>query len=654
MLTGNPETALSNPKSVVLTEGLATKYFGTIDCLGKLLKVDQEDYHVTGVIEDLPANSDFPFRALVSYEFSEEETWDDIKYFTYVTTETSADGPLLERALTHLEENYVRPYYDESELDIELDFLFTPLRDVHFTRGMVYDTPKSNDVYIYLFMAIGFFMLCIASFNYINLAAVQSFKRSKEVAVKGVLGAKRRQIIMQFISESMILTLSSLLVSLAIVALILPFFNTLAQTQITFASIFNWKSLLMIAVIVLMLGVISAVVPALYLTSFALPKILKGKLPNFSRGFLYRTLLVVQFGMSIIIIIGTLAVYHQMSYMKNKSMGFVMDQVIVIDLPEEMDYNDNLALKKELLDYESISIVSLAGDNSIPGSIDVEKNEAFIEMDDQQEIVDVFNSIGIDENYLPLLDIKLVAGENFSSASAKSDAFIVNEAFVKHVGWKDPIGKRLGFHNGGAVIGVVKDYNYKSLHNKIEPLIMYYNKGGPNNEMLVKIQSEKDLDLIENLWAKHAGKSPFYFSFLDQSFDRQYQQEKATMTIFLVFSALAIVLTCLGLFGLSSLITKQRVREIAIRKVLGSTDVNIIYILLKDIVALLLVSIFIAAPIAEFGIGVWQRDFTYQANMGITIYALAWAVTLVSTLLTAFYHTFSAVRTNPALALKHD
>jgi putative ABC transport system permease protein len=403
MLTGNPETALRNPKSIVLTESLATKYFGTIDCPGKLLKVDYENYSVTGVIEDLPANSDLPFRALISYEFGEEEAWDDIKYFTYVLTTSSADAPFLEGALTHLEENYVRLYYEESELDIELDFLFTPLPDVHFTRGMVYDTPKSNDVYIYLFMAIGFFMLCIASFNYINLAAVQSFRRSKEVAVKGVLGAKRRQIILQFISESMILTLGSLLVSLTIVALILPFFNTLAQTQIAFASIFNWKALLMILVIVLMLGVISAVVPALYLTSFALPKILKGKLPNFSRGFLYRALLVVQFGMSIIIIIGTLAVYNQMAYMKNKSLGFVMDQVIVIDLPDEMDYNDNLALKKELLDYGSLSAVSLAGDNSIPGSSDVEKSEAFIEMEDEQETVDVFNSIGIDEDYLPLL-----------------------------------------------------------------------------------------------------------------------------------------------------------------------------------------------------------------------------------------------------------
>lgn len=656
LLVGNPETALKDPSSIVLTESLATKYFDTIDCLGKLLMVDHENYNVTGVIEDLPANSDLLFQALISHDFGEEEDWDDIKYFTYVLTASPDDEPRLEKALTHLEENYIRPYYEASETDLELDLFSTPLRNVHFTQGMVYDTPKSNYIYIYIFLAIGFFMLCITSFNYINLAAVQSFRRSKEVAVKGVLGVKRWQIIVQFISESLILTLGSLLVSLILIAVILPYFNTLGQTKIAFATIYHWKSLLMISLVVLIIGVISAVVPALYLTSFALPKILKGKLPNFNRGFLYRGLLVVQFAMSIIMIICTLAVYQQMEYMRNKSLGFMMDKVIVIDLADEMDYNDNSALKKELLQYNSLSMVSLTGDNSIPGSAGVEKSEAFIEMDNEEGTIDVFNSIGIDENYLQLLGIELVAGQNFNHqlGTAHKNAFIVNEALVRHVGWKDPINKTLGFHNGGVVIGVVKDYNYKSLHNKIEPLIMHYNQGGPNNEMLVKIQSEKDLNLIEKVWTKHAGKNPLYFSFLDQSFDRQYQQEKATMTIFLMFSILVIILTCLGLLGLSSLITRQRIKEIGIRKVLGGTEVNIVYVLLRDIVILLFVSIFVAAPIAQYGIEVWQRDFTYQAQIGVTIYLLAWAVTLAATLLTAFYHTFNAVRTNPALALKHE
>jgi putative ABC transport system permease protein len=271
-------------------------------------------------------------------------------------------------------------------------------------------------------------------------------------------------------------------------------------------------------------------------------------------------------------------------------------------------------------------------------------------------MMDVFNTIGIDENYLQLLNIELVAGQNFSheAETAHKNAFIVNEAFVKHVGWKNPINKEVEFHNGGVVIGVVKDYNYKSLHNKIEPLIMFYNQGGPNNEMLVKIQSESDVDLIKKTWRKHAGNNPLYFSFLDQTFDKQYQQEKATMTMFFLFSLLVILLTCLGLFGLSSLITKQRVKEIGIRKVLGGTEIDIIYVLLKDIVILMLISIFIAAPVAKYGIEVWQRDFAYQAHIGAAIYVLAWSMTLAATLFTALYHTFNAVKTNPVLALRHE
>jgi putative ABC transport system permease protein len=656
MLVGNPKTALNRPNAIVLTESLARKYFGTVDCLGKMLKVDYEEYGVTGVIEDLPANADLRFKALISHDFGVDEDWDDMKYFTYVLTSAPGDHHALEQALTRFEVNYITPYYAETGMDLELDLFFTPLREVHFVQGMVYDTPKSNYLYVYIFLAIGLFTLAIACFNFINLAAVQSFKRSKEVAVKGVLGVRRRQIIFQFVSESVILTLLSLCMSLILVAVILPYFNALAQIEVTFAAIFHWKSLLMIGFIVLTLGVVSAVIPALYLTSFSLPKILKGKLPGFNRGFLYRALLVGQFAMSIIMIICTLAVYRQLQYMKETSLGFRMDKVVVIHPPDEMGYVENNAFKKALSEYSSLSVVSLVGENSTPGSSAVEKNEAIIEREGKESIMDVFNTISIDENYFEVLGIELVSGRNFNPLikGDHKNAFIVNEAFLKHAGWTDATNKKLGFHNGGVIIGVVKNYNYKSLHSEIEPLIMYYNQGGQNNEMLVKIQSESDLDVIEKTWRTHAGKNPFSFSFLDQNFDNQYQQEQATMTMFFLFSVLVIALTCLGLFGLSSLITKQRVREIGIRKVLGGNEVNIVYVLLKDVVVLLFFSIFIAAPIARYGIALWQREFSYQAEIGFMIYISAWCLTLATTLFTAFYHTFSAARTNPVLALRQE
>jgi putative ABC transport system permease protein len=656
MLAGNSKTALAKSNSIVLTESLAVKYFNTKDCLGKMLLVDYENYEVTGVIQDLPSNSDLSFKALISYQFGEEEDWDDIRYFTYVLTTSSKDAPKLNATLSRIEENYIKPYYKEMGSDMSIALLATPLREVHFTRGMVYDTPKSNYIYIYLFLAIGLFILCIASFNYINLAAVQSFKRSKEVGIKGMLGVGRWQVVLEFVVESVILTLISLLASIIFVSVVLPYFNALAQIQIPLSTLLHWRAVLMLVGIILILGVISAVVPAVFLTSFSIQKIIKGKLPNFNRGLVFRGLLVAQFAMSIIVIICTLAVYEQMQYMKKKGLGFLMDKVVIIHLPDEMDYNANLALKKELSQYSSLRRVSLAGDSSIPGSGGIEKSEAVIHMDDNAGMMDVFNLMAIDEDYLQLLNIELVAGKNFSHESKTSNrnAFIVNEAFVKHVGWKDAINKEVKLHNGGVVIGVVKDYNYKSLHNKIEPLILFYNQGGPNNEMLIKIESEKDLDLIEKTWNKYAGKHPLSFSFLDQSFDKQYQQESGTMKLFLIFSLLVIVLTCLGLFGLSSLVANQRVKEIGIRKVLGAPEHNLVFVLLKDIVVLLLISIFIAAPVAKYGVDLWQQDFAYRAYIGVTIYALAWSVALCTTLFTTFFHTFRTIRTNPALSLRHD
>jgi putative ABC transport system permease protein len=654
LLAGNPVTALKEPNSIVLTESLAKKYFHTIDCLGEILKIDQEDYSVTGVIKDLPNNSDLNFRALITYDFGDAEDWDDMKYFTYVLLKDENDAPKLESALKTLEELYVRPYYKETGMNINLNLFFTPLRKVHFLQGLVYDTPKSNYMYVYIFIVIGFFTLSIASFNYINLAAVQSFNRSKEVAVQEVLGVRRWEIIKQFVTESLILTIISLFISLAVVGILLPSFNSLAQIKIPMVSIFSWKPLLMILCVVLILGVVSAVVPALYLTSFELSKILKGKLPNFNRRILYKGLLIAQFAMSVAMIICTLAVYQQMKYMKDKDLGFLLDKVIVVHLPDENGFNENSILKKELSKYSSMNKVSLIGEAATPGSIGIEKSEAVVEREGEEAIMDVFNVISVDENYFDLLNIRVMQGRNFDQfiEGDMRHSVIVNEAFVRQMGWKDPINKRIEFHGESKVIGVVKDYNYKSLHNKIEPLIIHYNIGGPNNEMLVKISSSSDIEIIRKTWKKYSDDRLFQFTFLDNRFNEQYQQENATMTLFFLFSMLVIMLTCLGLFGLSSLVTKQRIREIGIRKVLGGTEINIIYVLLKDTVILLFLSIFIAAPLAKYAIGIWQNEFKYQAQIGVLVYFLAWTLALLTTLLTAFYHTFKAVNTNPALALR--
>ncbi len=655
-LIGNPTTALKNPNSVVMTESFATKYFGTIQCLGRLLKIDRTEYQVTGVIEDLPGNSDLDFRALISEEYLDSEDWDDGKYWTYVVTKKGTTIDDLNRTLETIRTRYTEPYYKESGMNIQLNMHATPLRDVHFTQGLIYDTPKSNYLYIYIFSIIGFFTLCIASFNYINLSALQSFKRSKEVGLKGVLGATRFQLVLQFVSESLALSVISLFISLILVSALLPSFNSMAQIKIQLSALFHWKALFTMFVMVLMLGIISSVVPALYITSFRTTKLLKDKLTSFSQGVLYKTLLTTQFAMSVAMIICTLAVYKQVQFMKEKSLGFDMDQVLILNLADELDFNENMNLKKQLGQFNSIGSVSLISEGATPGSDGIEKSDVVIENESGEPRMEFFNTIGVDEDYFDLLKIELLEGRNFNPEILEDlrHSFIVNEAFIRHVGWNTAVDKEIELHGPGKIIGVVKDYNYKSLHNTVEPLIMHYNIGGPNNEMLVKVNSLEDIDIVRETWRKVVGKSVFNFSFLDNNFNRQYQQEQAVMTMFFLFSLLVVALTCLGLFGLSSLITKQRIKEIGIRKVLGGNEISIIYILLKDIVFLLFISVFIAAPVAYYGIDQWLKGFAYQANIGVAIYVAAWVLTLFTTIATAFYHTHKGVNTNPAISLRHE
>jgi putative ABC transport system permease protein len=363
-------------------------------------------------------------------------------------------------------------------------------------------------------------------------------------------------------------------------------------------------------------------------------------------------LLTLQFSMSVVMIMGAIAVYAQVTFMQQTDMGLQMDQVLIV----HSDLDDNKNLKKQLQQFVTIKGVSLVGEAASPGSVVIEKSDVVVEREGAAADMDVFNTIGIDEHYFEVLSIKLLEGRNFNPdiPDDARHAFIVNEAFVRRMGWKTAIDKKLELHGSGKVIGVVKDFNYKSLHNVVEPLIMHYNLGGPNNEMLVKISAMSDVEVLKKVWRKVVGNEALDYSFLDSNFGKQYSQEQTVMAMFLVFSLLAIAQTCQGLFGLSSLITRQRLKEIGIRKVLGGTERNIIYHLLKDILVLLLVSLFLALPLAYYGIDQWIRDFAYRAVIGIWHYGAAWLLTVICTVLTAFYHTHKGVNVNPAVSLRYE
>jgi putative ABC transport system permease protein len=657
MIEGDPETALKDPHAVVLTETSARKYFGSIDCIGNELIIDYESYHVTAVLKDLPTNSDLKFNALLVGKFDDED-WDKILYHTYVLVKDKKDQASLNVALEKIEAEFIKPYYRKAGMPIGLNLFATPLRQVHFHQGLIGDTPKANYNYVYFFLIIGFFILCIASFNYINLSAIQSFKRSKEIGIKKIQGARRWQLVAQFIAESSVLTVISLAISLIVIAIALPHFNNLAKVEILFRDLFNPGTLAMIGSVVFMLGLISGVIPALYLTSFRVIQIFSGKLPTFNRGFLFKGLLVAQFSMSVIMVICTLAVYRQMDFMKNKDLGLSMNKIIAIDLPVEMNFSQNVRLKNEFSKYNSLYTASLVGEGSVPGSDNgIQKEDLTPEGGRNGRTTEFFNLIHIDQNYFDLLKIELALGRAFDPSRENDGKYslVVNESFVQYMEWDDPIGKKIDFHGRECqVIGVVKDYHYKSLHSKIEPLVFAYNFGGANNQMLLSITEPNDLDVIKKIWKKQTEDLPFYFSFIDLMFNQQYRQEEATMTLFFLFSALVILLTCIGLFGLSSMITKQRVKEIGIRKILGGDMTSIIYVLLRNTMILLVISVFIAAPIANYGIKIWMRDFTYQTQIGMFTYIFAWLIVFVTAILTAFYHTVRVVNANPVIALRNE
>ncbi|MEJ7646053.1 MAG: FtsX-like permease family protein [Chryseolinea sp.] len=654
MLIGDPTTALKAPHSVVLTRDFALQFFDTVDCIGKELIIDYQKYNVTGVLANLPGNTDLKFKALLSHDFGDEKDWDYAVYHTYVMLKEKSIQSQLEDALRKIEVSYLKPFYKEMGMPITMNLSSTPLQKVHFQQGLVMDSPKSNYNYVYFFLVFGFFILCIASFNYINLSAVQAFKRTKEVGIKIVQGAKRFQLIVQFVNESLVMTLISLFISLSIITIVLPHFNNLAQVNISLATLFSWKVMLMVFVVVIVIGLVSALIPALYLTSFTVTKILNGRLPGFNKGMLFKSLLITQFAMSVIMIICALAVYRQVQFMKNQNLGLAMDKAVVIHLPDDMDYKQNVQLKNKLLDYSSLNNVSLVGEGSVPGSQLVNKEQVSWQRNGQRDS-EFTNIIAIDENYFDLLKIKVLEGRNFDPGrvgDAKS-SYIVNESFVKYMGWENAVGRKIDMHGEGSIIGIVRDYHYRSLHNPIEPLMFEFNIGGPNNDLLLSISDIDDLEVIKEVWKRHADKRPISFSFLDTTFNRQYQQEEATMTLFFLFSILVVLLTCIGLFGLSSLITKQRIREIGIRKILGGKPIQIIYILLKDIVILLFLGLIVATPLASWGLSIWLRSFTQKMPADISTYIIAWVVALLTTVVTAFYHTYKAVNTNPAISLKY-
>lgn len=662
-LEGDSKVALDEPGSVVLTEKVARRFFGNGKAVGQVLRTDDTtSYKVTGVIADVPKNSHLTFNALLSLNTNQRNTdgWGGFYINSYLLLSKNADVSKLEAGFPGLYEKYMSSIF--KRMGIHITYQLQPLTSIHLYSK--FDGETNGDIgYVYTFSAIAFFMLLIASINYMNLATAQSARRAKEVGLRKVMGSMKGALVAQFLTESVLLAFISLLSSFILVAALLAFFNQVSGKQIGYMELLSPTFILIGLGIVVFTGLVSGSYPAFYLSAFEPAQVLKGSFKARGGSFFRKALVVTQFSISMVMLICTWIVYQQLNYMRNKDMGYDRDQVLTIDYQDNQPKDRYNALRKYLLDNPNIQSVASASSpvSNIGGCVifTVESSTGMKEM--------AFKPTQIDHDYIKTMGMKLVQGRDFSDKlpADTANSVLVNEAVVKRMNWKDPIGKKIMLGTvapdgknpppTAQVVGVVRDFHQQSLYNPIEPLIMIYRRGSGVIHVKIKAQNTKEtLAYIGRKWQEIYPDRLFEYRFLDQDFQSAYRADELRGQIFTAFSALTILIACLGLFGLATFTTEQRVKEIGVRKVLGGSVASVVLLLSKDFTRLVLFSFPIAIPIAYFSMNRWLQSFTYKTTMNPWIFIAACALTLVICWLTVIYQSLKAALANPVKSLRSE
>lgn len=662
LLRGNPNTALVAPFSIVLTEDAAKRYFGDEDPMGQRLRMEGEyDLTVTGVMLNVPENSNFTFDILLSLSTRLEkldpdraEQWGNFGYESYVLLTEQANPAALESKLPAFLRNYISDQDRDEGMTYTL--FLEPLSDVYFSERGAPQTGSLTNIKI--FSVIAAFILLIACINFMNLATARATERAKEVGVRKVVGAMRRQLIGQFLCESLLLSVLAFVMAVLAGELLLPAFNQLAGKTVA-SSIFQHPYYLpLFGVVALVVGLLAGLYPALVLSGFKSVAILKGRFSSSQRGvWLRRALVVAQFAISIILIVGTAVVYTQLDYMRNQTLGFKKDQMLVIDFRFDGAVQQKIeTFKQQLGNHPKVQSVSAS--SSVPGE---NNNGAFSEIENpagdmQASNVNLFY---VDHDFLNQYQMPLAAGRAFSRDFATDTAaLIVNEALVRSYGYASPediIGKRFAqWGVEGPIVGVVKDYHFRSLQQAIEPMTIRLE---PTNARFLSLNIASDdmprtVAALEQQWQTLAPQRPFNYFFLDEAFNQQYRAEVRFGELFIYFAGLAIFIACLGLLGLISYTIVQRTQEIGIRKVLGASESSIVRLLSKDFLALVLVAFVVAVPVAWYALDQWLADFAYRVAMPWWIFALAGLLATLIAMLTVSFQSVRAATANPVDSLR--
>jgi putative ABC transport system permease protein len=676
-LEGDPAKALTEPFSMVLTEKIAQKYFGDKDPMGEMIQTGSgKSYKVTGVIEDMPSNSHLKYEALLSVTSLEEMVGRDnfnsmepinfwnIGVYTYVLLNENADMQSIVDKFPAFYEKYMKPIGDQ--INATFSMRYTPLAKTHFAQGLGVELPTGNMAYIYIFSAVAFFILLLATINYMNMATARSANRAREVGMRKVVGAYRQQLVNQFLSESVFMVVIALVIALCLVFILLPDFNQLSGKSLEFTLFTQPVIIGMVLLITLLVGIISGSYPSFYLSSFMPMTVLRGTVSKAGKksGLLRKMLVVIQFFIAIIMIIGTIVVSDQLKFLRNTDLGFKKDNLVVISLQDSTFRSKAEAFKNELL--QNPAIANATNCTGVPGEINwiqvlrVEREDEMAEM--------ALILAQTDYDYVKTMGMQILKGRDFDKNMGTDDtaAILINETGVKTLGWEDdPIGKKIqyGFDLQGSpgrtlkVIGVVKDFHFRSLHNKIEPIVIFIS---PQPRWLVAVRlkegKEKEaLAYIEEKWNSFGAGRPFDFDYVDDILKEQYSGEEKIGVIFNIATIITIFIALLGLLGLSSFITEQRTKEIGIRKILGASVGSVLKLLYKEFVILILIAFVIAVPVAWWRLDIWLSDsFIYHTSLSWIYFMLAGLVAFIVGIGTISFYIVRAATGNPVDAVKWE
>ncbi len=658
IIHGNPKTALTQPNGIAISESISKKYFGEENSIGNTIKLNNErEVIVTAILEDIPDNSHLKFTFLLpmsGYDHPQKDSWVQWnQFYTYLLLKEGQDPRQVARKFGAL-----LPSYMDNEAAQNFSPFLQSLTDIHLRSNLFRELQPNSDIdYIYIFSGIGLLILIISSINFINLTTARAINRMKEVGIRKSSGAIKSQLITQYLSESIVVCLVSLLLAVGILYAALPYFNTIIGKKL-FIDISNYENFMWAILITLAVGIISGSYPAFYLANQRPTDVLKGKSKSGGRQLVRKSLVVIQFAVSVFLIISSIAIYQQLNFIQKRKLGFNPSQLVTIPIQNNTLRQQQEVIKNELVRNSAIVSTSISGGQ--PGGSDWGIPYAAEGISEDE--LPPMRVLAVDHDFANTFEMDVVQGRNFSKEiSSDSIAYLVNEEAVRQLGWDDPLNKSLSMpaigRPPGPIVGVLKDFHFRSLKEKIGPVLLFIPPSSWFGMYTIRIRAnhmENGIDAIEQTFKKFDPDHPFTYSFFDETYGQLYQAENRLAKIVRLFTGIGIFIACMGLFSLASFMTEQRIKEIGIRKVMGASVKSITLMLTKDLLLLVFIGLLIAIPVGYYLIENWLSAFVYRITLGSDVFILTGLFVIVLSWATISYRIVQAGLMNPVDSLRNE